>query len=109
MWGFDRGFDLYRRFSTRADLQAERVQRWLEWHRFHASRGHRYALALYDGEINFVDDNLGRVFRTLEDPTVMELVGQDPGAHLQGTSLRPYIEWIDKDTEEQLKALGYIE
>ncbi len=215
-WGFDRGFDLYRRFSTRADLQADRAQLWLEWHRFHASRGlaapnfflflhfidphetysapspygekyfpdyrgprrptdkfvtlysekdfetpedYRYALALYDGEINFVDANLGRVLRTLEQsgwadstlviltsdhgeefkehgsmghkgtlyseqlkvplilayprgiqpaqtidrqvslldvlPTVMELVGQQPLAKLQGTSLRPYIEWTD--------------
>lgn len=134
-WGYDRGFDLYRRYSTRADLQADRIVLWLEWQRFHVSRGlasenfflflhfidphepyeapspyrekyfpdyegprrptdkfvtlystkdfetpeeYRYALALYDGEINFVDTQLGRIFQRLrtlgwEDSTLVLL------------------------------------
>jgi arylsulfatase A-like enzyme len=123
-WGYDRGFDLYRRYSTSADLQANRVVIWLEWHRFHVSRGlaspnfflflhfidphenyypppphlekffpdyqgplrptdkfvtlyrekdfetpedYRYAIALYDGEIDFVDANLEPIFKTLRE------------------------------------------
>ncbi|MCH6561651.1 MAG: sulfatase-like hydrolase/transferase [Myxococcales bacterium] len=40
------GFDLYRRFSTRADLQADRAQLWLEWHRFPRQPGARPSLLL---------------------------------------------------------------
>jgi arylsulfatase A-like enzyme len=38
-WGFDRGFDVYRRYSTRAAAQTERARRWLDWHLLHAERG----------------------------------------------------------------------
>ncbi|MFQ5514426.1 MAG: sulfatase [Myxococcota bacterium] len=121
-WGFERGFDLYRRYSTDAQLQARRAQLWLEWQRFQVDRGlasarfflflhfidphepyeapspyremfypdyegaHRpsdkfvtlysqrdfdrpedlrYAIALYDGEIRFVDDAIGEILTTL--------------------------------------------
>jgi arylsulfatase A-like enzyme len=38
-WGFDRGFDLYRRYVATAGPQADRASFWLEWHRFHVERG----------------------------------------------------------------------
>jgi hypothetical protein len=38
-WGFDRGFDLYRRYVDTAGPQADRGSFWLEWHRFHVERG----------------------------------------------------------------------
>ena len=38
-WGFDRGFELYRRYETRADVQTARARLWLEWHAFHAAQG----------------------------------------------------------------------
>jgi arylsulfatase A-like enzyme len=123
-WGFDRGFDIYRRYSTRAAEQTERALLWLDWHRFHVEHGlegpdfflflhyidpHepydapggwskrffpdyrgtlrpadklvtefsdkpfsspddlRYALALYDGEIGYVDSELGRLSKKLVD------------------------------------------
>ena len=43
-WGFDRGFDIYKRYSTRADLQADRVELWLDWHRFHVARENRLCI-----------------------------------------------------------------
>jgi arylsulfatase A-like enzyme len=38
-WGFDHGFDLYRRYVGRAGPQSDRASLWLEWHRFHVDRG----------------------------------------------------------------------
>ena len=123
-WGFDRGFDIYARYDTHAKDQTERASLWLEWHRFHASRGmapepfflfvHYYdphetydapapykrkyafgyvgpllpqdmlaflfadmsfqtpadlqfAVDLYDGEISYVDAQLGRLFDKVDD------------------------------------------
>jgi arylsulfatase A-like enzyme len=122
-WGFDRGFDLYRRYSSRAAEQTERAMLWLAWHRFHVERGLRgpdfflflhyidphepydapdgyakkffpdyagrlrpqsklvtafsdrpfaspvdlrYALALYDGEIAYVDAELAKLLEEVE-------------------------------------------
>jgi arylsulfatase A-like enzyme len=129
-WGFDRGFDLYHRDNSDARTQTDRASLWLEWHRFHASRGmapgrfflfvhyidphetynapwpykfkysseseyegtlqprdklvtlfankefptpadFQYTLDLYDGEVNYVDDQLGRLFEKLEEMGLM--------------------------------------
>lgn len=123
-WGFDDGFDVYRRYTTQAEAQTDRAILWLEWHQFQVNRGlrrpefffflhyldphetysppppyaakyfpdyagsltprdkfvtlfsqkpfandddFRYALALYDGEINYTDAQLGRFFAKLAE------------------------------------------
>jgi arylsulfatase A-like enzyme len=123
-WGFDAGFDLYRRYATQAEAQTDRARLWLEWHQFQVNRGlrqpefflflhyldphetysppppyatkyfpdykgplsprdkfvtlfsqmpfandedFRYALALYDGEIDYTDAQLGRVLAKLAE------------------------------------------
>ena len=121
-WGFDAGFDVYRRYTTQAEAQTDRAILWLEWHQFQVNRGlrepqfflflhyldphetynppppyatkffpdyegsftprdkfvtlfsgepfpndddFRYAVSLYDGEINYTDAQLGRFFAKL--------------------------------------------
>ncbi len=160
-WGFDRGFDLYRRYSTGAEAQTDRAVLWLQWHQFHVSRGlrnpefflflhyidphepyqapvpycqkyfpdyngplepdsklvtmfrdkpfqtpddHRYALALYDGEINYVDTQLARLFQTVgefgqEDSTLVILTSD------HGEEFKDHGSMGHKETlyDEQLK------
>lgn len=38
-WGFDAGFDVYRRYTTQAEAQTDRAILWLEWHQFQVNRG----------------------------------------------------------------------